>query len=133
MLGHAGFDFEPHGFAETALAQFGFDRAQQIVGFVFLKIEVGVARDAEAIRRVDLHAGKERVEIVRDDVFEHHEVLLALGRFDRHEPRQALRHFHAREMHARAFVRHLVHLDAEREREIGDVRKRMPLIDGERR
>ena len=49
--------FEAHRLAEAPFAQFRLDRAQQIVGFVFLQVEVGVARDAEEVRRGHVQPG----------------------------------------------------------------------------
>ena len=72
---------------------------KQIVGFVFLQIEVGVARHAEEIRLANVHAGEERVEMMRDQILEQHEVPLAVGRaFERNEARQRRRNLHARKV-----------------------------------
>ena len=87
MFRHAAFDFKANRLAEAPPAQLGFDCSQQIVGFVFLDVEVGVARDAEEIRRAHVHARKERRHVVRDDVLEHDVLLLVAGRFERHETR----------------------------------------------
>ncbi len=70
VLRHAAFDLEPHRLAEAAAAQLRFDRAQQIVGFVFLQVEVGVARDAEEVRVAHVQSREEPVEVVRDQIFE---------------------------------------------------------------
>ena len=89
VLRHRRLDLEPHRFAEPAFAQLRLDRAQQIVGLVLLQVEIGVARDAEEVGRRHAQAREQRLQVVRDDVFEHHEpALTGRRRVDRDEARQ---------------------------------------------
>ncbi len=88
MRGHAPADFEPHRLAEAAFAQLGLDGPQQIVGFIFLQIEIGVARDPETVGGIDLHSRKECAQVIRDEILEHDEPALTGGcRFDGYEAR----------------------------------------------
>jgi hypothetical protein len=133
LFRHPVFDFKSHGLAEAALAKFGFDHREEIVGLVFLQVEVGVARHAERIRCLDRHPGEELAQVVRDDVFDEHEPALAVGGvLDRNVARQGLRHFDAREVRGPVIER-LFEFDGKRQREIGDIRKRMTGIDSKGR
>ena len=52
-----------------------------------------------AYERDDRHAGEERLQVVRDQIFEQHEPALARpARLDRHEARQTRRDLHARDV-----------------------------------
>ena len=83
---HPAADLEAHDRREAAVAQLRLDHRQQIVGLFLVALGVGVARDAEQLAGLDLHAGKEQVEVVRHDVFERHE---AARLADAHEARDA--------------------------------------------
>ena len=63
---HAALDLDSDRLAKTASPQLRFDGTQEIVGLVFLQIEIGVARDAEKIRIAHVHAGEQDVEMMRD-------------------------------------------------------------------
>ena len=93
---HAPHDFQPHDRREAAIAQFGFDQRQQIVGFFLVALGIGVARDAEKLAAVDSDLGKEQVEVMRDHVFERDE---APGALDPQKARDAKpdRHLHPRQ------------------------------------
>ena len=111
--------------AEAAAPQLRLDRLEEVVGVVG-HLEVGVAGDAEEHALGDLHAGEERRQEVGDHGLERHE---ARARVD--EAVEALGHLDAGEPLLGA-----VRVDgehAEREREPGDVRERLPGADGERR
>ena len=78
----------------------------------------------------DFHPGKQLAEIRRDQLLQQHESRLALD--DGHEPRQQLlRNFDARE-DAVVGLR-VAHKDGKTEREVGDIWKRSPEPDRERR
>ncbi len=81
-----------------------------------------------------MQAREQSVEMVRDKVVEQHEA--PFGRrsaLDRDEARQRRRNLHPSEVQLDALARRLLELDREREREIRDVRERMPAVDRERR
>ena len=60
--------------------------------------------------------GEEGLQVVRDELFEQDEPVLSRGRLDRHEPRQARRHFDARDVTDIAGRRPFAQLDGKRER-----------------
>ena len=57
---HPMVDLEAHGATEAPAAQLHLDRGEQVVGFLLLEGEVGVARDAERHEVDDVHPGEER-------------------------------------------------------------------------
>ena len=85
---HARADLEADDRREAAVAQLRLDHRQQIVGLLLVALGVGVARDAEQLAGVDLHAGEQQVEVVRHDVLERHE---ACAVADAQEARDAAR------------------------------------------
>ena len=122
--GRRGRHLEADGVAEAAAAELRLDRLEQVVGVV-RELEVGVAGDAEQRPLGDLHPGEEHGEEVRDDRLERHELLA-----DGDEPVEALGHLHPCEALLRRVRVDREH--AQREREPGDVRERLPGPDGER-
>ena len=44
---HALGDFHPHDRREAAVAQFGLDQREQVVGFFLVALGIGIAGDAE--------------------------------------------------------------------------------------
>ena len=91
-------------------------------------LEIAVPGDAKGVRAEDLHPREESREMRADDRFERDEMVAAPG--DRHPARQRLGDFDAREPILRA-VR-MPEFDRERQRQVGDVRKRVSRIDRER-
>jgi len=71
-LGAVGADLDAHDLAEAPASQLVLDGLQE-VGRVVGDLEVRVARDAEHVVIDDLHAGEQRVEVVRDHVLERDE------------------------------------------------------------
>ena len=71
---------------EAAVAQFGFDQCQQIVGLVLVALGVGVAGDTEKFVSVDPGLREEQVESVRHHVLERDE---APGAVDPQKARDA--------------------------------------------
>ena len=120
-----GRDLDPHDVAEAAAAELGLDGLEKVVGVV-RHLEVGVTGDAEEHALGDLHPGEERRQEVRDHRLERHEPRSGVD-----EPVEPFRHLDAGEPLLGA-----VRIDgehAQREREPGDVRKRLPGPDRERR
>ena len=115
--------------AAAALEQ-GLEQKHQVFGF-FFDFHIAVAQDAEHARARHFVTGEETVEIERDDLFQRQEAhrLADIGkpdeplqlRRDRNECRDDLAVLAARKP------------QREREAEIGNERKRMRRIDGERR
>ncbi len=89
----SGLDLEPHDVAEPAPVELLLDRLEQVLGRLG-DVVVGVARDAERGVLGELHAREQAVEVVGDHVLEGDVARAAL---ERQEPRQHLRHLHARE------------------------------------
>ena len=127
---HAVLHLEPHDLAEPPLEDLLLDHRQQVFRLVdcLVELEVGVSRDLERPPAEHLHSREQRPEVRADDFLERHEVIAAT---ERHPARKALRHLHAREVVDAAIG--IANLDGEREREVRDVRKRMPRIDRQRR
>jgi hypothetical protein len=73
LLAHGGLDLEAHGPPEPAAAQLDLDGGQQIVRFVLLEREIGVARHPEGRELHDVHPGEQLVEVGGDDLLERHE------------------------------------------------------------
>ena len=106
------------------------DEGEQVVRLLGVgDLEIGKAGDPERVPPDDLHAREEPAHVRADDRLERHELVLAPR--DRHPARQRLRHFHAREVVEPALG--VAQLDRQREREVRDVRDRVPWIDRERR
>ena len=51
-------DFEAHGVAEVALRQFALQRGAQVLHFLVIDEQVGVAGDAELVAAEHVHAGE---------------------------------------------------------------------------
>ena len=127
---HVVLHLEPDHLAEPPLEHLLLDRRQQILRLLEVgELEVGVARDAERVPADDLHPGEERLEILPDHLLQRHELVRATGHL--HPAAEALRHLHASEVHRAEHG--IAHLDRERERQVGDVGKRVPHVDRERR
>src|SRR6266700_7280670 len=60
------FYFETYGIAATGAPQFLFDCAKQIFRFLFVDVEIAVARNAEGVHAVEHQAGKEFGDIMFD-------------------------------------------------------------------
>ena len=70
---HVRFDLQQRDRAVAQLLQAAVDRLEQIVRFVLLDLQVGVAHDAEQVRALHLRAGKQLLDVGADDVLEEHE------------------------------------------------------------
>ena len=97
---HVVGDLEPDGRPEPAAQQLLLERLDEVLGLVFVDLDVFVAGDAEDVVVEDLHAGEQVAEVVGDEVFERDEAQLvdALAPVDAHEARQHLRHLEAGEL-----------------------------------
>ena len=58
LLGAVVRSLEPHGRAVAALEQLALERVHQVVDVLVVDEQIAVARDAELIAAVDLHAGE---------------------------------------------------------------------------
>ncbi len=113
--------------AEPAPAELDLDRLEQVVGLVG-DLEVGIARNAEERPLDDVHPGEERRQEVGEHLLERDE---PAGVPDGQEARQALGHLHAREPLLAGLG--IAREDGQAHRESGDVGKRLPGPDRERR
>src|SRR5690349_24418967 len=68
-------DFQSHGGAELLQFDLFLDRGDQIWRFIFLYRHFSVTRHAERVGRNDLETRKQKVEIVRHDLFQPDEAL----------------------------------------------------------
>jgi hypothetical protein len=127
-----GFDVQQRDGAPPQLLQAAVHALEQVVGFVFLDLEVGVADDAEQVRALDLRAGEELVDVGADHVLEEHETQGAgrgerLGQRD--ESRQRVGHLDACELGAAPVADHHREVLAQ----VRDERERMTRVERQRR
>ena len=126
-LGHRPLDLEPHGLAEPAAPDLLLDREQEVVRLVLLDRDVGVAGDPEQVGLDDLHAPEQLVEVRLDDLVEEDELVAP----DREQAGEQGRDLDPGE--ALLAGLRVQQPDGDREAERGDVRERVPRVDGERR
>ena len=131
MLAHVTGDLEPHRWPEPATGQFALQSLQQIL-VAILDVHIGVAGDPEGMPLDDLHAGEQRGQERRDELFHRQEANgldVADGAVEPYEPVDVIGHLHAGEVLAAV----LGGADGDREvqAEPADERKRMGRIDGE--
>ena len=119
-------DLEAHGRAEPTAHELALQRLEEVLGVVLLDLDVLVARDAEGVGLLDLHAREQGVQVRGDDVLERHEA----GRADLHEARQQRRHLHAGEQLGAGHG--VAHDDGQVERQSADVREGVRGVDGQR-
>ena len=128
LVGHAGMDLEADGVPEAAPAELHLDGGQQVVGLLVGHAEVGVAGDPERAVQLDLHAGKQPVEVGGDHLLEGHEARAVGGP---HEPGQQRRHLDPGE--AALVALGVADHDGQVERQVGDVGERVAGVDRQRR
>ena len=90
---------EAHRDAITALEELAFERCHQVVDVLVVDEKIAVARDAELVAAVDLHAGEQLIDERVNDRRQEHEVRLAGAlqrRRQRDQPRQRARRLHDR-------------------------------------
>ena len=137
--GHGLVDLHPHHVGETPLPDAFFDRLQQVAGFQVLNGRIGVAGHVEGMRLDDLHAGKQRSQVGRDQLFDpdehlflHHDFGPALrlrSHRHRHQLRQRVGNLHARKvLDALGIAQDHGQIQAE----VRDVRERPAGIEGQR-
>ena len=127
LVAHRVGDLEADGPVEAAAAKLHLDGFEQVVGFLFLDGEVGVAGDAERRSLLDHHPGEQAVEM-GDDEFLGGQVATLV---DLHEAGEQVRHLHAGEPLLAAVG--VTDERGDRQGEIGDVGERVARIDGQRR
>ncbi len=120
-------DLEADRRPEPAAHELALEGLQQVLGVVLLDLDVLVARDAEGVGLLDLHAREQRVEVRGDDVLERHEP----GRRHLDEPGQQGRHLDAGEQLGPGD--RVAHDDGQVQRQAADVRERVRGVDGQRR
>ena len=91
---HVSVDLEPDGAPETAAAELGLHRRQEVVGLALLEVEVGVARDPEGVMAPDLHVREEPGQVRGDQLLEGDKARTTV---QGHETGQQRRHLHPRE------------------------------------
>ena len=126
--GHVGGYLEPHGAPAPPRPQLELHRGEQVVGLLVPQRGVGVTSDPEREVGFDLHAGEQHVEMRGDHLLEGDEAL-AVGHDD--EAWEKSGDLHAREPAVAAG--RVAHHHREVQREVGDVRERVPRVDTERR
>ena len=120
---HRLVDLEPDGLAKPPPPELLLDRQHQIVGLVFLELEIGIARHPEEVRLVDRHAREEQVQVGGDDLLEQHEP----ARLDVDEAGQHGRHLDPGE--ALLLLVRVFHPDRHRQAQRADVGEGMAWID----
>ena len=131
-LVHVLGDLEADRRPEPATQQLLLERLDQVLGLVFVNLDVFVAGDPKHVVFENLHAGKEVAEVVGDEVFEGDEsqMLDGFGAVNAHKSRQHRRHFEAREL-LLAGLR-VAHANRQVDRQARDVGEWVRRIDGER-
>ncbi len=126
-LGSGVGDLQPHRRAEPAAGEFSFQRLQQILVTVLLDLEVRVTGDPEDLVLDDLHA-REELRLMRgDQVLDRQEVVRAAAHSD--EAVDVAGHLQPRESLGAGL--RVTHDDRHVQAEPGDVRERMPRVDGQ--
>ena len=126
---------EPHRLAKIAIRELALERAHQVVGLFLVDPQVAVARHAELVAALDLHA-RERLAHVRvHHRREQHEVegpgRDAVGQLD--QARQRARHLHDGRAALASVGVVARHGHDEIERLVVDARKRMRRVEPHRR
>ena len=135
MLGTRLRDFEPQRNAELPLRQFALQRLAQVLHFLFVDPQVGVARDAELRERDDLAPGEEVGQMRVHHRRQQQELVVGFADLARqldharHEPRR-LDDRDRRLAAERVVARQL---DDEVERLVDDLRERMRRVEPDRR
>ena len=119
-------DLEAHRLVEATPTKLHLDRFEEVFGLLFFEGEVGVAADPERRPVLDDHADEQAVELRRDQLLDRQ---VAAGR-DRHETWEQLGYLEAGETAVTGFG--IGHVDSQRQREVGDVRERVPGVDCQR-
>jgi len=127
---HPARDFEPNDGRKLALLELRFDQREQVVRFVLVAFDVGIAGHAEQLCAIDLHPGKQEVEVVCHDFFERHE---DHGVANLDEARHAGPHRHLHPGHQGRRVVWVVKRHQQVQRQVGNERKRMRWIHRLRR
>ncbi len=70
---HARLHLETHRLAEPTAAKLFLNAGEQVVGFVFLDLDVCVAGDPKHVRLTELHAREQGVQVGRDQLFDRQE------------------------------------------------------------
>ena len=107
------------------------DRFEQVVRIALPHDDVGVANDAEQVRRDDVDAGEEILKVGLDDVFEKHERPAAAGQRSRQldEARERVRHLHPGELRAMPVSDD----DGQVAAAVRNIRERMARVERQRR
>ncbi len=89
-------DFQPYRRAVMPLRQLALQGLAQVLGFLVVDEQVGVAGDAELVAAFDLHAGEQLADMGVQDRRQEHEAVFAAGDFLRHadDARQRARRLH---------------------------------------
>ena len=135
---HVGTDFQTYGATEVPPADEVLRRLEEIVSFVFLDLQIGVAGDPEGVGAGDVDAGEQEVDVRRHDLLEPDEggglgepqaLAVAGPAFARRKGLQApegVWHLDPREAHAEGRV---LDLDRQIDAQVRDVWERMPRIE----
>ena len=124
---HVLLHFQPDDGSELALAQFGFDHHQQIVGQILVALGDGVAGDAEQLAAFDHHAGKQQVEIVGDHILQRY-VQLLVADLEKARDTGADRHLDPRQ--PIGIVVGITHRHQQIERQVGNEWERVRRVHG---
>ena len=134
-LGAVVGDLQPHGGPVAAPDQFVAQRQRQVLHFLFVHDDLGVAGHAELVGALDLHAGEQLVHEHRQHRGQQHEVVLAaghaLGQVD--DARQRTRRAHDGEVAGAAECVLALQHHHDVQRLVEDLRERMRRVQAQRR
>ena len=82
-LGAVVGDFQAHGVAEMALRQLALQRGAQVLDFLVVDEQVGVARDAELVAAEHVHAGEQLADVAMQDRRQEDEAVVDAGELPR--------------------------------------------------
>ena len=127
---HALLHLEPDDRGELAVAQLRFDHRDQIVRLLLVLLGIGVAGDPEQLAGLEIHVGKQDVQVVRHHLLERHEHRIAVGP---QEPGHAEADRHLDPGERRLEVLAVVERHQQIEREVGQERERVRRVHRQRR
>ena len=70
LIGHTFSDLHPHHRRKLSIAKLRFDQCEQIIRLFLIAFRVRIARDPEQLTKFRVHAGKEKIEIIGENVFQ---------------------------------------------------------------
>ena len=133
FLRSAGLDLEPDGHFVRAVPDLGLHGLQKIHHLIFVEVVIVVPRDAEGDDVLDLHPGKQPLDVLAYEVFEENEMVPPISSMHGNKPRQDRGYFDEGVSLRHLYSARFLENDHKIEAEVCEERKRMSRIDGKRR